>query len=234
MEKIFNILLVIGILVVGILYIQKQCGQPIPETKSKIQSEEPFVNLDKVYYDYSEPTGQVQFNYGKMRPIDEQFLKEQECGAMLSTWYPNTWIERIDENGQPVYNSREKVTGVKENFIESKARFTYEFNSPRSLQMDGVVDLEDVKNGKGKTLKEIYDNSFVDYKKMIPVKNMLATDEQQLLVQPAGSNLSYIMPDTWVYEGERLENGGVIEEGLMASDPYAAGSIANSLAVIDY
>ena len=100
--------------------------------------------------------------------------------------------------------------------------------------MDGVVDPDDFKDGRGRTLKEIYDNSFVDYKKLVPKKRMVQVDPDQLNTQAAGSNLSYITPDTWVYDQEKPENGGKFDNGLMADDPLASGSISNSLAVIDY
>jgi hypothetical protein len=236
MEKIFNIILLIGVLYVLYLCIQKY--KPISDlnkkTKPTDNSKEEFINLDKVWYIDKEPTNKVKFTYENERPIDKTFLKEQDFGSQLSTWYPNTWIEKIDENGNPVYNSRENITGVKEDFIESKARFTYEFNSPRTVQMDGIADPNDFKDGRERTLKEIYDNSFVDYKKMIPKKRQVQMDSEQLNIEPGGSNLSFISPDTWIYEQEKPENGGKFETGLMASDPYASNSISNSLAVIDY
>lgn len=227
MEKIFNVILLVGVLFVLYLCIQKY--KPVQQTQL-----EPFVNLDKVYMINKEPTNKVEFKYEQLRPVDKQFLKEQNSGVQLSTWYPNTWIERIDESGNPVYNSRENVTGVKEDFIESKARFTYEFNSPRSVQMDGIADPDDFKNGSGRTLKEIYDNSFVDYKKLVDKKKMIPSEPEQLNILSAGSNLSFISPDTWVYEEEKPENGGMFDQGIMAFDPYAAVSTNNSLAVIDY
>lgn len=244
MEKIFNVMLLIGVLYALYLCIQKYKPDEGKDsnkkqkstTKSEIkqESKEEFINLDKFIYNNVEPSNKVEFNYDQIRPIDKKFLKEQEFGSQLSTWYPNTWIERIDENGEPVYNSRENITGVREDFIESKARFTYEFNSPRTVQMDGVVDPDDFKDGRGRTLKEIYDNSFVDYKKLVPKKRMVQVDPDQLNTQAAGSNLSYITPDTWVYDQEKPENGGKFDNGLMADDPLASGSISNSLAVIDY
>ena len=152
----------------------------------------------------------------------------------LKTWYPNTWIEKIDKNGKPIYNSIENITGSKEDFIESKARFTYKFNSPRSVHMDGISDPNDFKDGKGRTLKEVYDNSIVDYKKMIPEKQMISTDPDKLNIRSGGSNLSSIIPDNWIYNEEKPENGGIFENGLMGDDPYSSNSISNSLAIIDY
>jgi len=221
MKKIFNIILLIGILYALYLLIQKHKSNNKPET-----------NED--FTESNETLKSVKFIYDTERPIEKQFLKEQEKGFLSNTWYPNTWIERIDENGNPVYNSRENVTGVKEDFVEDKSRFTYEFNSPRSVQMDGVADPNDFKNGNGRTLQEVYDKSFVDYKDMIPNKSKREIEADQMNTQKGGSNLSFISPDTWIYEQEKPENGGIIANGLTAFDPLSFNSTANTLAVIDY
>jgi hypothetical protein len=229
MEKIFDIIILIGILYVLYLCIQTYkptCDSNIePNIDSNIEPNiEP--NIEQKLFEQSPK--KVKFNY------EQNIPNEQAFNVQLSTWYPNTWIERIDENGEPVYNSRENVTKVKEEFIESKARFTYEFNSPRSVQMNGISDPTNFKDHQGKTIKEIYDNSVVDYKKIVPKKTMIQTDTTHLNTQSAGSNLSSIIPDNWVYDEEKPENGGQFENGLMGYDPFASSSISNSLSVIDY
>jgi hypothetical protein len=221
-----NIILLTCILFALFLSIEK-CSVELKSNKPV----ETFINMDNIYYINKEETKPVSFSYEQVRPIDQQFQNEQLYGVQLSTWYPNTWIEKIDENGNPVYNSREKVTGVKETFIESKARFSYEFNSPRSFNMDGVADPTHFHDGNGRTLQEIYDNSFVDFKKMVPKKTVIKTDEE-MITNNAGSNLSFVSPDNWVYENEKPENGGTFNNGLMADDPYASSSISNSYAVV--
>ena len=245
MEKIFNIILIVGILVVLYLCIQKykteQTLNNKPESKQepnnktkkkveKVQKVENF-NMDKIFIDEKKPTHKIEFNYGELRPIDKQFLKEQEIGVNQNTWYPNTWIDHIDKNGEPVYGSREKQSENVEQFIESKTRFTYEFNSPRTVQMDGVADPNDFKNGEGRTIQEVYDTSFVDYKKLVPEKKKIDLDGM-IPSKNAGSNLSFIEPDNWVYENEKPENGGKFDNGIFASDPYSSNSISNSHALL--
>jgi hypothetical protein len=95
---------------------------------------------------------------------------------------------------------------VLETFIEPKVQFSYEYNM----------------GGNGKTLKEIYDNSFVDFKKLIPKKNIIDTELGYNSMQ-AASNLNYLTPDNWVYENEKQENGGKSIEGIYASDPSVYG-----------
>lgn len=216
-----NVFLLISVLIALYLCIQKY----------KPNNTDSFVNLDRVYYINQDPSKKIQFNYEQERPIDKQFKKEQINGANLKTWYPNTWIEKIDSNGNPIYNSRENITGVKEDFIESKARFTYEFNSPRSVQMDGIADPDDFKNGQGRTLKEVYDNSFVDYKKYEPTKKIVSFAENEEKTVEASSHLKTFSPDEWVYEEEKPENGGAINNGLYASDPYATNSSSTHYAI---
>ena len=69
---------------------------------------------------------------------------------------------------------------------------------------------------------------------MIPEKQMISTDPDKLNIRSGGSNLSSIIPDNWIYNEEKPENGGIFENGLMGDDPYSSNSISNSLAIIDY
>jgi len=224
MEKMLNIILIMGLLVLLNLCLQKHKNEKIIPKNNNIVTEK--FKMDKIYMPTKVVEQPIKFNYDKPREIDKQFQKEQDYGAGLKTWYPNTWIERIDENGQPVYGSREKETGNLENFIESKARFTYEFNSPRSVQMDGIADPDDFIDGKGRTLKEVYDNSFVDFKKLVPKKEVVGDSSIQTYSQSGASNLSFISPDTWIYENEKAENGGQILKVLYASDPLTMDTVA--------
>ena len=179
-----------------------------------VNKEENF-NMDKIFMNPPIESNKIIFNYDKKREIEEVFQIEQKKGANLATWYPNTWIEKIDENGNPVYNSRDKNI---ENFVESKARFSYEFNEPKILQMDGVVDPQDLQNAEGRTIKEIYENAFVDYKKLVPKMNRLTKEERASGVTGA-SGLSFIGPEVMEYENEPMLNGGEIENGLYPNDP---------------
>ena len=237
MVKIFEIILLSYVLYLVYLSLKKYKKECDSYQQPEIY--EQYVETTNLDYDknnkdeYKGPNF-IKFNYEKQKIKDKELLKEQGQKVNLKTWYPNTWIEKIDKNGKPIYNSIENITGSKEDFIESKARFTYKFNSPRSVHMDGISDPNDFKDGKGRTLKEVYDNSIVDYKKMIPEKQMISTDPDKLNIRSGGSNLSSIIPDNWIYNEEKPENGGIFENGLMGDDPYSSNSISNSLAIIDY
>ena len=231
MEKMFNVLLVFGVLVALYYCIQKHKK----ENQNKIKIEEkdykkslPEVienfNMDKIKYDQPIISNKVEFDY-EMRPIEKQFINEQQNGASVTPHYPNRWIESFDSNNNPVYNSREQLTGNVETFIEPKARFTYNFNKEKTLNMDGIADPDDFIDGRGKSLKEIYDNSFVDFKKLVP-KEKIINGEPNTNFMQAASSLYYLTPDNWVYENERSENGGQSSDGIFASDPSTLGTEA--------
>ena len=236
MEKMFKVLLVFGVLVALYYCIQKHKrenetvyvnnsnnGKSVNNEKPIVEVIEKF-NMDKIKYEEPIKNNKVEFDYD-MRPIEKQFLNEQTNGAIVTPHYPNRWIESFDSEGNPIINSRENVTGTIETFIEPKARFTYSFNKEKTLNMDGIADPDDFIDGRGKTLKEIYDNSFVDFKKLVP-KEKLVNGEPNTNFMQAASSLYYLTPDTWVYENERPENGGQTSDGIFASDPSTLGSVA--------
>jgi hypothetical protein len=234
MEKIFNVLIIFGVLI-AIYYLiqQHKKGSCLINKKEKSLDEitekksddiiEKF-NMDKIKYDEPIESKKVQFDYD-IRPIEKQFLNEQKNGASIVPNYPNRWIESFDTEGNPIYNSRENVTGVLETFIEPKARFSYSFNKEKTLNMDGIMDPDDFIDGKGKSLKEIYDNSFVDFKKLVP-KEKIINEKPNTNFMQAASSLYYLTPDTWIYENEKPENGGKSSDGIFASDMSSIGSVA--------
>jgi hypothetical protein len=227
MEKMLNVLLVFGVLVALYYCIQKHKKENKSEEKDYKKSSPEVIenfNMNKIKYDQPILSNKVEFDY-EMRPIEKQFIKEQHNGASVTPHYPNRWIESFDVDNNPVYNSREQVTGTIETFIEPKARFTYEFNKEKTINMDGIADPDDFIDGRGKTLKEVYDNSFVDFKKLIP-KEKIINGEPNTNFMQAASSLYYLTPDTWVYENERTENGGQSSDGIFASDPSTLGTEA--------
>lgn len=217
MEKIFKVILVFGILYILYHYIKKNNNVTEEKTIEKFQ-------MDKIYYNPPIESSKISFDYNE-REIDKQFINEQKNGVTLIPSYFNRWIESFDNENNPIYNSRENKLGVVETFIEPKARFSYSFNKEKIANMDGIVDPDDYIDDRGKTLKEIYDNSFVDFKKLTP-KEIMINDEPNTNKLEAASNLEYIIPDTWVYQNERPENGGQFIDGIYASDIDTLGADA--------
>lgn len=247
MEKIFNVLLTIGILITIYYCIQKYKNNRYSKKIIRFKEPNRFAktnkeildnessniekfNMDKIKYEEPVKSQKIEFDYN-IQDLEKQFMKEQMYGVNLASLCPNRWIESFDPDGNPIYNSRENVTGVLETFIEPKARFTYGFNKENTLNMGGIIDPDDFIDGNGRSLKEVYDNSFVDFKKLIPKKTIIDFNEsneksKETNSMQAASNLHYFTPDTWVYENEKLENGGISKEGIYASDPSVFGSEA--------
>jgi len=234
--KTIDIVLLIGVFAAIYFFTDEDNRKPKAKN-SKEHSTERFkedFNMDKIYFkdrhimnNYGDDklieTKKIKFDYSE-RPVDKKFKEQQEKGININTWYPNTWVEKIDENGKPVMNSREKVTGEKSlsaGELNANIRNTPEFNEMRPSKIDRVVDPADA----GKSIREIYDNSFIDYKKTVPTKEKEDIEEYNNTVKGA-SGLTFLSNDNWVYKDERPENGGLMEGGLYAADMSSLGSVA--------
>jgi hypothetical protein len=214
MKDLFNIFLIIIILISLYYYMQSKNNNliynkiiPIEQENIINQYEKPiesFINLDTKY---------ISFDYG-LRPIDNKFISDQINESYMNTWYPNTWIDKIDENGNPIYKSR---NNLKDTSGIPKTSYSYDFNNVKIKNISGVLKSED---NQGKSIKEIYDNSIVDYKLLYPQKNML-TDDTSDIIMSGGSNLQYYTADTWTYENENQENGGIIFDNVYGDDPMS-------------
>jgi len=197
---------------------------------SREHSKEGF-NMDKIYFkdrhimnDHGDKnlieTKKINFDY-KERSVDKKFKEQQEKAMNMNTWYPNTWIEKIDDDGKAVMNSRENVTGMKTELVDTNIRNSLDFNEMRPSKIDRVVDPEDA----GKSIKDIYDNSFIDFKKTVPAKEKENIEEYNNMIKGA-SGLTFLSNDNWVYKDERPENGGMMEGGIYAADMSSFGSVA--------
>lgn len=159
------------------------------------------INMDKIYYNPPIKTNKIKFNY-EIRDVDKDFLKEQEIGINMKTYYSNTWLEK--ENDTMLHARNNKPF----DYTESKTRNGYEFNKFKINNIDGIVSDDNV----GKSIKDIYDDSFVDYKKLIPKKKKYKNNSQK----SGASNLEYYTNDMYTYDNEKIENGGAITNNLYA------------------
>ena len=194
MKKMFNCILLFGLLILIYHILQKYKNNDNCEN----------FDMSKIYYN---PVIQpdIKFDYD-FTEIDNKFLKEQDNSFNIAYYAPN------NANND---NDNDNDNDNKLNFLnETKTLYNYDFNKPR-------ISNEDLDNNK--TIKEIYEDSFVDFKKLIPKKNMIKSNEDTLL--EGGSNLSFFTNDTWVYDNEKPENGGSINKGLYAADMEKANAI---------
>jgi hypothetical protein len=223
MINIFTILLVIGF----IIFIRNKNKEEFitvpPNDKMFELSKE-----NKIIFDYK----------NKPSAIENRFLQEQEHGVNMNILYPNTWIDCIDSKGSglPQWNSRENKTGIVNKIIQPRTLNSYNFNKEKISNMGGIIDPNDIlydetKGGNvGEKIKDIYDNSFVNFKNLIPNKTVISDIPNTQLMQ-AASDLQYLTPDTWIYENEKGENGGVMYTNknttVFASDPSTLGIVAS-------
>jgi len=201
MKKMFNCILLFGLLIFIYHILQKY------KNNNNCNNNDNYENFDmsKIYYN---PTikPDIKFDYD-FTEVDNQFMKDQENSFNVAYYAPNTNDPEI-LNNLNTYN---------------ETLYNYDFNKLR------IPDLDNNENSaNGKTIKEIYDNSLVDFKKLIPKKNMIKSNEDTLL--EGGSNLSFYTNDNWVYDNEKPENGGSINNGLYAVD-Y---NTLNSNAIFSY
>jgi hypothetical protein len=210
MDKKINVILLIGVLIL-LYYCLK---------KNKNEKNIENLNTDKIFIQPDIKSEQVVFNYEseteKESNMIKQFLIEQEEGAHIYPKYSNSWIDKLDENDNPIYNSKKNSNDF---LIEPKTRQSWEFNKNKFENPDGIINSND--NFNGKTIKEIYDNAFVNYKNLIPEKSYWENNER---TEEGASNLSYYKKDNWYYDNEKPENGGEIMKGLSGSDPLIFNS----------
>ena len=217
----FNELLFILILYFIYLYLIKNKENNINTniTESKLLNN----NIQKINTDNTiNKNKTIIFDYN-LENNNIQYKDHKNIGFNNNIIYPNTWIDKIDPiTNKPIYKSRYDI----EKFYETKTAFTYELDNIdnyKVYKMNGVIDPLDDNNGK--TIKQIYDNSFVNFKIKTPIKKIINNNENETTIIGA-SKLSMLIPDTWIYENENPENGGLIKDGLYAYDNELLGQNA--------
>ena len=203
MKKMFNCILLFGLLIFIYHILQKYKNNNNNNNNNNDNCEN--FDMSRIYYN---PTikPDIKFDYD-FTEVDNQFMKDQENSFNVAYYAPNT-------NDPEILNNLN---------THNKTLYNYDFNKLRIPDLDNNES-----SANGKTIKEIYDNSFVDFKKLIPKKNMIKSNEDTLL--EGGSNISFFTNDTWVYDNEKPENGGSINNGLYAADM----NTSNSNAIFSY
>jgi len=252
MINIFTILLII----VFIIFIRNKNKENFisvsPDDKMFELSKQNKINFN---YKIIPPNPTIAELNQTILPIEKQFLKEQEQGANRNILYSNTCIDYIDTTGKPQWSSRDNKVGIADNLISPRVLNSYGFNKEKISNPGGIIDPDefienanakfnktdltnqttrgkfertnyDNKNNIGKKIQEVYNNSFVNFKNLIPNKTIINNKPNTHFMQ-AAADLQYLIPDTWVYENEKGENGGVMYNNktttVFASDPSTLG-----------
>lgn len=252
MINIFTILLII----VFIIFIRNKNKENFisvsPDDKMFELSKQNKINFN---YKIIPPNPTMAELNQTILPIEKQFLKEQEYGANRNILYPNSHIDYIDTTGKPQWCSRDNKMGITDKLISPRVLNSYGFNKEKISNAGGIIDPDefsenansksnktnltnqntrikldrtnyDNKNNIGKKIQEVYNNSFVNFKNLIPNKTII-NDKPNTQSMQAASDLQYLTPDTWVYENEKGENGGIMYNNktttVFASDPSTLG-----------
>lgn len=169
------------------------------------------INMNRIFYNKPIENKKIEFNY-MTEESKNKIIEEQNKGINLNSWVPNRYIDHIDENGKPVYNT--------DNTNEDLAKlpdYDKDYKINKYNNYNGVIDTV---NNQNLTIKEIYDNSIFDFKKLIPEKKIINNDPYSNIKNGA-SNLSYTTDDLWTYEDDKEINNGKITDELNADDPMA-------------
>jgi hypothetical protein len=125
--------------------------------------------------------------------------EENDNYSFFNVFNPNIWIDKIINN-KPIYNKLNN-----HNFELPK--YNYDIN------------LSNDDNNIGKTIKQIYDESIIDYRKSIVDKDIINNDNIN-----GASDLQMINPNMWTYENDKSLNGNQIDINLYAYDPVLNNS----------
>lgn len=186
MEKIFNgifILLIILIFAAIVKYIYN-CNNidhfavNFSNEIDSIKLKNPIINNPN-----NEKTN-IKFNYNLDSDINKQFQKEQEIGVHIYPNYPNQTISTQTISTEIINNPN--------------TRLSYEFNKLKTENLDGVITNEI-------SIKDVYNNSLVDYKKLVPTQNKYSAK-----IKEGASDLKFYSNNLWEYENDKPENGGKI------------------------
>ena len=119
-----------------------------------------------------------------------------------ATWYPSTYLS----------SSLEK----KNNNLKNIYEITNDMNLNPKMEDEKEIDFQNISNDK---IKDIYDgltDNFKNYEKKKEIKGHDGQDQDN--IRKGASELSYYVPDNWIYENEEIINGGLIIDGLTGYD----------------
>lgn len=148
------------------------------------------------YYEEMEP----QIISSILPPIKVFEDKSSKSSSFYSnTWYGNYYLEDAnDKELKNIYKTN--------NDMNLNPRPEDEKNIDFKL-MNSSNKIKDIYNS--------YTNNYKDYEK----KKIINNNQDKIL--DGASDLSYYVPDTWIYENENIINGGNIQDGLTGYDDMA-------------
>jgi hypothetical protein len=201
--KMINVIILISF--IYLIYLLFDIHKERFKNIFKKKSTENFCT-DNIYFDGLDNV--ISENIKVLDKTEEikKFNYQQDNSMILASWNPNRYIKKIDENGKPIYDY---IYDDKFNLTLDEKKTLSDINP-----IDGIAE-----NNFGMSLKDLYDKSITNYKKIEPKMTLDESDN----IKKGASNLSSYSQEDWSYKNEKELNGGVI------GDLYAANS-SNSIA----
>ena len=186
-----NIILIILILISLHFLLNKNNNKEIILNESFLNN--PNANYCKFNYD------DINFNY-EINPkiINDNDNVNKINYNIIKSWQPNIYYDNKTKQN--------KTFNDNNNFLENNIIYKKDNNN---------------ENNDNKTIREVYDNKILNFKKNIP--NKIKNNNN---IIECGSNLHILSPNEWNYNDEKPENGGEIKNGLYAYDDLINGGVA--------
>jgi hypothetical protein len=226
MVNFVNGLLMLGFIIILYLSVKKYNKEKMKDFNNRVHLDDTTIDshmevcddIFEVDTPYIE-TEFIKFENNPTKEVINQFQKEQKYGSNMAVKYPNKYAVKLDEKDNITYGDWKDLSGNPDDFLDTKVVYNEDLYKPTIANADGRLDPNDPIMA-GKSIREIYDDSILDFKSLIIKKNKMKTlDGPREFKQTGASKLSYNMEDDWVYENEKPENGGEILDGFFASDP---------------
>lgn len=198
MKNILNLILYLIIIVILILFSNRLS---ITNRKKNLEIKEEFMSGDKKILKeekISIPEGNptISFNYDSVpNSVEENILDR---------------YNKESKNGANIYPQYDHSDFTQQKAIHDWRMYESTITRDRTLEMDTNKD------ELPKTIKQIFDDSITDFKKLVPKKDAKTGD----FTSQGSFNLSLFSPDSFSYDNERPENGGMNKETKLYSyDP---------------
>lgn len=148
------------------------------------------------------------------------YYEGMESQIISSTLPPIKVIEDKSSKSPSFYSKSWYGNYYLENTNDTELKSIYDTNNEMNLnprpEDEKNIDFK-LMNSSNK-IQDIYNsytNNYKDYEK----KKIINNNQDKIL--DGASDLSYYVPDTWIYENENIINGGNIQDGLTGYDDMA-------------
>lgn len=192
MQTMINLIIYIAIICLGVFLLNKLFTKKNSEPEKEHFNNTNFNNTNEtIDFDYGNsnintPDEHIQ----TIETINDKYKKELINGVTFKPDYNSNYTLDEYEDQKVIYNN---------------AIYTHPIHTTRSIDTN-----------TNKPIREIFDSSITDFKKLSPNENGIDGDT----VVSGGFNSGNFNPDFRTYDNEKPENGGIFtDNNLYAYDP---------------